>query len=212
MKVKAEVKNKTNLKKVKEKTQKANFKSIAEATGAIWKTSRRLLRKGTLDKETGKREPSAPGRAPKTWNNRSGRFMKSRVLYKTVSDVYGRSVGMVYANPYDSGTPVFRMLEEGGSQYVEMWRNTGVVDDRTHRRATYQKIKSGEWKVKPMESRSAKEQNAIKDYYGNIRNRKQYKVKVRAKYKARPFLMPAVQRNLSRLPAIWRSAISRYYR
>ena len=63
---------------------------------------------------------------------------------------------------------------------------------------------------KPMEQRSAKEQQAIKDYYDNVVRER--KVKVRAKYPARPFLKPAVEKILPKLPAIWKVKIKQYFR
>jgi biotin carboxyl carrier protein len=208
MKVEAKVKNKTNLKKVKDKTQKANFESIKHTVATIRKTALNSIRKGR--KKDRQRVPSVPGKAPKTWDNKSGRAIKRTIGFTTASDIYGRSVGTVYAIPLKPGDLVYRMLEEGGSQYIEVLRNSSVVDDRSYRRSRQR----GWWfdHYKPMEQRSEGQQRHIEEYYDNIKRLKNVKRKVRARYEARPFLMPAVQKNLSRIPSIWRSAIGMYFR
>ena len=206
MKVKVEVKNKTKLKKVKEKTQQANFKSIDHAAGYIRKTILNSIRKGTIKDK--KRVHSKPGQRPKTWDNKSGRAIKKSIGYKITRNTY-RTLATIYAMPLKAGDRVYWMLEEGGSQYVEISRYADIVNDRTYRRS-----KQSGWKennYKPMAQRSEGQQRHIKEYYQNVKNRKIIKMKVHAKYTARPFMMPAVKKNLQRFPSIWRTYIRQCY-
>jgi hypothetical protein len=52
------------------------------------------------------------------------------------------------------------------------------------------------------------EPDPIKRYY---KNKAAGKIKKIARYKARPFLDPAVQKNLHKIPEIWKSNIKRYF-
>jgi len=208
MKVQAKVKNKTNLKKVRDKTKKANFKSVEHAAAAIRKTILNSIRKGRMKDR--KRMPSKPGQKPKTWDNKSGYAIKKSIGFTTANDIYrGRSVATIYAMPLKAGDLVYRMLEQGGSQYIEVLRNAGIVDNRGYRRDQRPGWKENHYR--PMSMRSEKEQQAIRDYYSNTKKLKKVKRKVRATYQARPFMMPAVQKNIHKLPSIWRSAINLYY-
>jgi hypothetical protein len=204
MKVKATVKNKTNLKKVKQKTQKANFKSLDHAAAIIRNNIIKDIKQGTVDTD-GKRKPSKPGKKPKGWENkRTDRALK-KCIYFDVNRSYGCASATIYARPLQSGDQVFQMHEYGGSQQIEKWKYTDVVDNRKYRRD-----ERPDWKAKPMSERSKKERKYIRAYYENKKLKK--KIKVQAKYAARPFMMPAVMKKISKFPAIWKTHIQQQYR
>ena len=139
-----------------------------------------------------------PGGIPK-----AGISLQSKYIRYDVSESkYGRVTATLYANPRESGDQIMQMHEKGGSQYI-----TRIVDGRTYRRD-----KLPGWKENhhiPMEQRSAKQQQAIRDYYANITKKK---VKTRASYPARPFMKPAVEKYREKLPKYWQKHIKFYFK
>jgi len=215
--------NRVDLEKIEKKLLKAKFKSIEHIAAYCRKAILNRLKKGTSGKNDEKRKPSYPGSPPKYWQNRTDNTIKKHIFYDTKQDARGRTVASVYASPGIPGDQVMQMLEKGGSQYVEVWRKTGKVDNRQYRRnpdvfgreTAYQK-KMGNvgykpWHgYKPLSERSAGEQQAIKNYYDNIATKK--KVKVRAKYKARPFMKPTVRAIIAKIPSHVKKQFNLYFR
>jgi len=216
--------NRIDFEKIEKKLSKAKFKSIEHIAAYCRKAIMNRLKKGASGKnEDAKRKASYPGNPPKYWQNRTNNTIKKQVFYDTKQDARGRTVATVYARPGIRGDQVMQMLEKGGSQYIEVWRKTGKVDNRQYRRnpdafgrETARQKAMGNvgykpWHgYKPMEQRSAKEQKDIKDYYDNIVTRK--KVKVRAKYKARPFVRPTVRAIIAKMPSHVKKQFNLYFR
>jgi len=170
---------------------------------------------GTMQERSRKRVHSKPGEVPKRWKNKSGRTIaegktKSRSILFTppFRSRFGTTV-ILHASPYVSGERVFQMLEKGGSQDVVF---TKGVDNRTYRRDKQlgweKSYKSFDERAKTSRNWEA-ERKAILDYYSNVITIK--KVKKRAKYKPRPFMMPAVKKLLPQFPKIWRTSIRQSY-
>ncbi|MDR1141272.1 MAG: hypothetical protein LBL62_06245 [Planctomycetaceae bacterium] len=193
------IKNKIDTKKVKKRIQKANFKSIDHAAAYFRKSVINSIRRGK--EKDGKRIPSDPNKPPKTWSNPSRRFMKRNIGYKTVSDIYGKSIATIYTSPNKTGDPVFQLLERGGSQTVKVYRD--IVDER--------KTRGSYSAYRPLNERSKKEQDAINNYYDNVRTEKEKKVKVKAFYPKRPYMQPVIKKILPRLPKIWETNIKQNF-
>jgi hypothetical protein len=210
--IKANIKNNFRAKKLKQNVRKANFKSVEHAAAAIRLTAIRLIRTGR--KKNGKRIPSLPGSPPKRWTNKSGRHIKRSIGYTRGKPIgLNRTAATVYASPENSGDQIYKMHEFGGKQWLTVSRMSSVVDNRKTRYSRNKLYTA--YKYRPLAERSQEEQAAIKNYYNNIKVRKKERVlkrSIRASYKPRPFLEPAVQKNLSKIPEIWKSNIKKYFR
>jgi ketosteroid isomerase-like protein len=201
--IKTNYKAKLNTKKVQKNIQKANFKSVEHAAAAIRLTAIRLIRTGK--KKDGQRIHARPGEPPKKWTNKSGRHIKRSIGYTKAQNIGLRGTSAtVYASPEESGDQIYKMHEYGGSQHVTVYRD--MVNNRKNRRER----DGSSYRRRPMDQRSPKEKTAIQNYYKKIVVTRM-KVKKMAHYKARPFLDPAVKKNLSRIPEIWKSNIKKYF-
>ena len=223
MKANANIKRKINIAKAKKRTKKAMFEGISHVAGTARKKAIKRIRKGNVSKSESKRGlrvHSKPGASPKRWENKSGRSLaygsgkSHNILYDACSQ---NNSALVYASPFQSGDNVMQMLERGGSQYV-----TRIVSERKGRlnpdifgRERYRQKKMGNYHYKPwhgyrpMEDRSFDEQKYIKAYYDNIR--KTRRIKVKARYKQRSFLEPAVKETISMIPNAIQDKIDRYF-
>jgi hypothetical protein len=227
MKIKVDVKDKTNLKKVKGELKKANFNAVKDALLYLRQSTLNNIRKGEYDESTGRRKVSPPGGFPAYWDR--GGKKKRQLAYggngkrhsryigfkQSKVDNYGKTTALFYASPADSGDRVMEMLEMGGSQPVEVYKGSGeytrIVANRTYRRD-----KQPDWKSnhhKPMSERSEGERRYISAYYNNtILRRNAKKVKRMGRYKPRPFLMSTLREVYSRFPAIWKKQINGNFR
>jgi hypothetical protein len=209
---KSSVKNTVNFAKAKRQAAKAEYNSLAHAAASLRKITLNSLRNGL--KKDGGRVPSKPGAKPKVWSNRSGRFMKRNILFsqpeRIGNGVYSASV---YARPEEAGNSVFQMHELGGVQTVTVTKivderkrrfdtQNGIVQERDLQQGWFGKYKKTELhnrKYRSFADRSNAEVKAIQDYYDNMRTKK-VKIRLRAKYKKRPFLTPALEKIKQRLP------------
>lgn len=131
--------------------------------------------------------------------------MKRDILYKTISDIYGKSIGTIYASPEKTGDTIYQAHERGGMHIIETYKrdSNSMVDNRVKRgsRSEYRSLAE----------RSEKERKAIKNYYDNIPKYKMQKVSIRANYPARPFMSPAIKKILPRLPEIWKANVQKQF-
>jgi len=206
MKIKVKVENKVDTNKVKKKTKQVEFKSIEKAAGYIRQTVLSSFRSGApskAKKTKGQRLPSAPGKPPKRWKNKSGHSivygsypsLQSRYIgWDMQKNTARQSAAVIYASPRESGDKIMQMHEKGGSQYIEVLEKRDKLPGKNY---------------KPMEQRAADEQENVRKYYANIKRKK---VKKLAKYPARPFLMPAIKKQLHKIPAIWKTTFNQYFR
>lgn len=181
--------------KAKRAVQKAQFKSIEHAAAAIRLTAIRSIRKGRVRKD-GTRAASKPGKAPKTWDNRSRRLMKRNILYAVPKDA---STGMVYVSPDNAGEPVYQTLEYGGYASVTVTQRTHIGEKRSRNHVR-----------RPLAERSEKERAAIKSYYEQKRLARQKTISV--EIQARPFLLPALLKNVPRMPELWQTQFQQHFK
>jgi hypothetical protein len=204
MQVNMKVKSKFDVKNIKQYIRTANFKSLEHVAAGIRLTALRSIRKGKMrDKQ---RFPSKPGQAPSTWDNRSGRRMKRSILYTKPERRGGQTAVTVHAGPDNAGDRVYQMHERGGTQTVELTR---IIDDSQYRRSG-----GFHWQQNhyiPMEKRSEGQRRHIKNYYNNIKTSKKKKIRKTVRYQKRPFLDPAVKKNLSRIPAVFKANIQQQF-
>ena len=223
--VDVEFKNNADLAKIEKKLEKTKFKSLDHVARYMRKAVLNRFAKGTRRKKDGKRVPSAPGRPPKYWPDNyrsvvygSGGTRKSKYIGHTPVrfDRFGKASTTLYASPERAGDRVFQMLEEGGSQYIEIWKDTDVVADRRYRRDQQPGWRENHYKSFEERERTSRdwdeERKAIKEYYSNVKKREKVKVKVHAKYQARPFMIPTIRKIVSKLPKIVRDNFHTYFR
>ena len=240
MKIETKVKSKVDFKKVKKKTEQANFESVKHAVASVRQHVLSTIHSGKVEKL--ERQQSKPGDVPKRWKNRSGRTIKTsqkqskNILFtKPIKGSDGRTSTTLHASPHQSGDRVFQMLERGGSQQIKMYPDKLTYEElrafdtykklvgKRNRRDRAKGWKKNHWK--PFSERSEKEIEAIKSYYKNIAKNatlasavdkiskdRTTKVTKTGKYKPRPFMMPAVKRLLPQFPKIWKTYIQKTYR
>jgi hypothetical protein len=202
--MKVEYRDKTRFKKIGKKIQKANFTSMEHAAATLRKIAINSIRRGMMKNNI--KQHAKAGKPPKTWKFTRYRLKKD-ILYSVRTNYFtGRTEGIVYARPEKAGDLVYRMHEKGGSQTV-----TKIISESSYRN---RRSRDGSnYTYKPLSERSKKERSEIIKYYKNMRNRlRKRKISFRATYSARPFLEPALNKIIPRLPKIWKTTINKEIR
>jgi hypothetical protein len=201
--MRVEYRDKTRLKKVGKKIQKANFTSMEHAAATLRKIAVNSIRRGKM--KDALKQHAQPGRPPKTWGYSKYRLKKDIQYSVKTNYLTGRTEGIVSVRPERAGNLVYRMLESGGSQTV-----TKTIFESSYRN---RRSRDGsKYTYKPLSKRSEQERNAIRNYYRNQHGRsKKRKITFRATYPARPFLNPALKKIQPRLPKIWQTNIQKSF-
>jgi hypothetical protein len=202
--MKVEYRDKTRLKKVEKKIQKANFTSMEHAAATLRKIAINSVRKGKT--KDGIKQHAKAGKPPKTWWFTKNRMKKDIQYRVTTNYLTGRVEGIVYARPENKNDSVYRVHEHGGLQTV-----TKTIIESTYR---HRRSRDGsKYTYKPMSERSEKERLSIRNYYKNLQTHSvKRKISFLANYPKRPFLVPALNKIKPRLPVIWKTEINKTLR
>lgn len=176
-----------------------NWKKINETPAKragmyVRKTAIRSIRK---DRSKSKR-PSKPGRPPKT--RAAGEPMR-----RIYSVPYGRRggviVGAVKLSSKSRGEPVPGLHEHGGDKTVEF------IDPKEKKLVMLRRPTTEAQRKSFRKLAVARDSRAEPHLRKNRAKLESLRKKTRAHYEARPFMGPALERSLPKLPKMWAGAI-----
>lgn len=171
--------------KVRKKIGEANAKAFMRIGGKLRVSGQRNIRK--------RKKTSKPGQGPTAWL--SGQSQNAH-LRKIVFALHPSGWGLVVGPILFSGQqkpPATRLLEHGGEvRQHAVWR-VHFLDGTTHLYFRFPHHLTGNTNVKKIDPPEAAGKKGRGD-------------KIRMKYRPRPFMAPALEKNLKHIPEQWRGS------